>query len=144
MLARWQLGLQALGLKHPCCIVLVPPLDCRCVSSVHHFCWNNHYNSTKPDGVPGIVTIGLNPSISCPKTPAELQQFTHDLEIISDKLKEASGGIIDSIAWERYTPILCTQVSVGDVFVLERWSWLRQSRSLPLPGGLQVPCLMVV
>lgn len=87
---------------------------------MHNFCWNNHYNSTKPDGVPGVISPGLDPAppgtgSACPTTPAELQQFDQDTKTISNKLNEASGGIIDSIAWERYTPSLCSQVSAEGI-----------------------------
>lgn len=91
---------------------------CRCVASVYGFCWNNHFNNTKPDGPPADITVVLSQNMSCPTTPAELQQLNADLQQISQSLSQASGGIIASVDWSRYTPGLCTQVSTCCLWVV--------------------------
>jgi hypothetical protein len=84
---------------------------CRCLSGLEDLCWNSHYNATKPGGVPSTGEVELNMDVLCPTTPAEISTLQKDLAIVSERLREASDGVIGYIWAQRYTPAQCSNVS---------------------------------
>jgi hypothetical protein len=49
-------------------------------------------------------------ALSCPKTPRQIQSLMNGLQRLSTQISGASGGVVGSIAWDKYTPAACTQV----------------------------------
>lgn len=101
-------------------------------------CWDNNFRPpAKPWGVRAQIALTLEAdafsgaaedqaqaaadaaALSCPESPQQVQTLMAGLQRLSTQVSGASGGVVDSIAWDTlwhgmaYTPAACVQVSRG-------------------------------
>lgn len=112
-----------------CCLLYTVPA--RYATRVKDICYDKNFRPPpKPWGVRAQISLTMEANafstaaedesslsaaaaaLKCPTTPRQVQALQAGLQRLSSQISGASGNIVGSIAWDKYTPAACQQVRI--------------------------------